>query len=265
MKFTGNIYMDGQLRKGTVKLDKGEYEFHEGLSNDGLYGTLIPMPVNAHTHIGDSFIGEEPAGTLPEIVGPGGLKHRKLKEGSNSIKIKYMGRSNKFMEDNGTLSYFDFREECLKGIKNIKSAHRKFILPVIFGRCNNNIDSIEEILKVTNGIGISSISDIDYDNALDISSKTHRKNKLIAMHFSENKREDIDRVINLHHDILVHGIVAKDDDLETVHNFKIPVVITPRSNIFYGKRPNYKKFIKKIPRKCRIFRLHIKQKYRKGV
>ncbi len=243
MKFTGYMYIDGQLRKGTMKLDGGEYEFIEGISNDGLYGTLIPMPVNAHTHLGDSFIGEEPAGTLPEIVGPGGLKHRRLKEASNPTKTKYMGQSNKFMEDNGTISYFDFREEGIQGIKNLKNSYRDFISPVIFGRCSNNTDNIDNVLTMSNGIGISSISDIDYDEALDISSKTHRRNKIVAMHFSENKREDIDKVINLNPDILVHGIEAKNEDLDIVHNHKIPIVITPRSNIFYGKRPNYKKFI----------------------
>ena len=67
------------------------------------------MPVNAHTHIGDSFIKDEPIGDLPEIVGPGGFKHRQLENSSDGIIMEGIKNSTSFMEKSGILSYFDFR------------------------------------------------------------------------------------------------------------------------------------------------------------
>ena len=42
----------------------------------------------------------------------------------------------------------------------------------------------------------------------------------------------------------INGIVATDEDLDIINEKHIDVVVTPRSNIFYGKRPNYKKFLR---------------------
>ena len=85
MIFTGNIYYNGRMRKGTLSVGE-ETKFTDSVANNGMYGTLIPMPVNAHTHIGDSFIRDEPRGELPEIVGPGGFKHRQL-ENSSEVEV----------------------------------------------------------------------------------------------------------------------------------------------------------------------------------
>ena len=117
MKVSGNIYFNGKLRHGTMDFS-GTPHFENGIADDGLYGTLIPMPVNAHTHVGDSFINDEPSGTLPDIVGPGGLKHRMLEHARASSIIDGITHASKFMWESGTLSYLDFREGGLKGVNN---------------------------------------------------------------------------------------------------------------------------------------------------
>ncbi len=242
MEFSGNIYYNGKLRKGTLKIEDNIEFFNDKIGNKN-YGTLIPMPVNAHTHVGDSFINEEPKGTLPEIVGPNGLKHRFLDNANDNKIINYISKTNNFMEKNGTISYLDFRENGLKGVNIIKKAKKRFIKPIIFARPYNN-DDINKIIDNSNGIGISSISDINYDIIYDISIKTHKKNKIFALHFSENINEDINKIINLKPDLLIHGIEANDNDLDIISKNNINIVITPRSNIFYGKRPDYNKFLK---------------------
>ena len=175
MKVSGNIYFNGKLRHGTLELS-GIPVFKTGIANEGLYGTLIPMPVNAHTHVGDSFIGDEPAGTLPDIVGPGGLKHRMLEQADADSIINGIRNANQFMWKSGTLSYMDFREGGMAGIKLIKRSKPRYIHPVILGRPYSN-DSIEAILDSSDGIALSSISDIDYGEAMK-ASRGARRNRL---------------------------------------------------------------------------------------
>jgi cytosine/adenosine deaminase-related metal-dependent hydrolase len=242
MKFTGHIYYKGKMRRGTIKIGN-ETEFKEGISNEGEYGTLIPMPVNGHTHIGDSFITEEPSGTLPEIVGPGGFKHRHLANASKNLITAGIKASNRFMERSGTLAYFDFRENGIEGIKLINGIKTRYIKPVVLGRPFKN-DSMETILDNSKGCALSSISDLEYEEAIRASAATKKSNKIFALHFSENIREDIDKVLQLKPDFLVHGIEASENDLNKISSEGIPLVITPRSNIFYGKRPDYGKLLR---------------------
>ncbi|AAT43296.1 amidohydrolase family protein [Picrophilus oshimae] len=238
MIISGNIYFKGSMIKGNF--DTSSMELTE---KTGIKGTLIPMPVNTHTHIGDSFIMDEPAGTLPEIVGPGGLKHRAL-ESADEYKVKeYMEKSERYMENTGTLAFFDFRENGINGINLLKNTRRKYIVPLIFGRPYKN-DDPNDIIKISDGIGLSSVSDIDYDTALKISELAHKNKKIMALHFSENTREDINMVLGLKPDLLIHGIEASDDDLDKISGRNIYLSITPRSNIFYGKRPDYSKFLR---------------------
>ena len=240
MIFTGNIYYNGRMRKGTLSVGE-ETNFTDGVANNGMYGTLIPMPVNAHTHIGDSFIRDEPRGDLPEIVGPGGFKHRQLENSSDDIIIEGIKNSTSFMEKSGILSYFDFRENGIKGAEFINHTDSEYIRPVVLGRPFKN-ESIQAILDNANGIGLSSVSDMEYEEAIKSSMLAKKNNKIMALHFSENVREDIDMVLNLNPDFLVHGIEAHESDLQKIKSKNIPIVITPRSNIFFGKRPDYGKF-----------------------
>ena len=242
MKVSGNIYFNGKLRHGTLDFSSTPH-FENGIADYGLYGTLIPMPVNAHTHVGDSFINDEPSGTLPDIVGPGGLKHRMLEHASTSSILHGITHASKFMWESGTLSYLDFREGGLKGVELMRRAKTGCMHPVVLGRPHDS-DSIEAILDSSHGIALSSISDMDYEKAMKASIETRKNGKIFALHFSENKREDINLVLNLKPSFLVHGIEADREDLDLVSERGIPVAITPRSNIFYGKRPDYGKFIR---------------------
>lgn len=242
-KVSGNIYWEGKLRSGTLSVIGDEISFSETKSNGGSFGTIIPSPMNSHTHIGDSFINEEPQGTLPEVVGPGGFKHAKLLEAEDSSIIKGMERSIRFMELVGTGSFIDFRENGLRGIDHIKSVKANGITPIILGRPTDKGDDIRALIEKVDGIGISSLSDEDYDFLVSSSEKARSLGKIVAMHFSEHLRENIEKVLSLSPDLLIHGIEASDEDLLEISKLKIPVAITPRSNIFYGKRPNYARFL----------------------
>ena len=95
------------------------------------------------------------------------------------------------------------------------------------------------LLKNSDGIGISSISDWEYPELEKIAQEANRKNKLFAIHGSEAVREDIDSILDLHPDLLVHMIKATKEDLIRVQENDIPVVLCPRSNAFFGLKIDY--------------------------
>ncbi|HYS71338.1 MAG TPA: amidohydrolase family protein, partial [Thermoplasmata archaeon] len=58
---------------------------------------------------------------------------------------------------------------------------------------------------------------------------------LFALHASERVREDVDGVLDLRPDLLVHLTEATDGDLDRVSDAHVPVAVCPRSNAFFGK------------------------------
>ena len=216
-------------------------------------GFIVPTLVNAHTHIGDSFIRKRNL-TLPRnvedlVAPPDGLKHRLLKEASDQKIIGGMKKSIYEMIKTGISYFCDFRENGLQGINHLKKALEKTnISPVILSRPNEltyNKGEIDLLLKNSQGIGLSSITDWEYSEIEKIAKHTKKRKKTFAMHTSERIREDIDLVLNLKPDFLVHMVKATESDLIRVKDSNIPIAVCPRSNVFFGLKPNLK-MMKKI-------------------
>ncbi|EQD79989.1 N-ethylammeline chlorohydrolase, partial [mine drainage metagenome] len=75
----GTVYLDGIPKRGVIDTETMKFTEREpDISED--VGTVMLAPVNSHIHIGDSFIKEEPFGTLAEIVGPSGFKLKRLEQ-----------------------------------------------------------------------------------------------------------------------------------------------------------------------------------------
>jgi len=241
---SGYIYRDGRFQEGYISYKHGECIFSPGETGVKNFGTLIPLPVNAHTHIGDSFVRDEPMGDLPSVVGPGGFKVKKFKEAREDEIYSGMKKSISFMRQNGTGAFIDFRESGLRGASLIRSIKSRGIRKVILGR-PETAEEAKKILKFAQGLNFSAVSDVNYDSISRIAQISHEYGKIVAIHFSENVREDLDLIMGIKPDLLIHGIQASDHDLETIKNSGIPVAITPRSNYFFGKRPDYSGFLKK--------------------
>lgn len=209
-------------------------------------GIIIPTFVNSHTHIGDSFIRDKKIDLprdIKKLVGPpNGLKHEFLKKTSDKKLKKGIKKSMKIMLKTGTKIFYDFREGGIKGIDNLKNASEECsIKPFILSRPNNlsyNKNEIELLLKKSEGIGISSITDWNYSELEKIARHTKRKKKIFSLHASERIRENIDKIIDLKPDFLVHMIKASQADLEIVKDNGIPIVLCPRSNFFFNLKPN---------------------------
>jgi len=197
--------------------------------------------INAHTHIGDAFIKLKKSYGIQELVGPGGLKHELLTKIEPRKIISGMRESLQMMRDIGTSHFCDFREGGLKGIHLLKHALPPNLTPIIFSRPQNqhyNKQEINALLKESQGIGISSISDWDYHELFKIARHTHQKGKLFALHASERIHEPIDLILDLKPTFLVHMIKATPNDLSIIANHNVPVVICPRSNAYFSLRPN---------------------------
>lgn len=211
-------------------------------------GLIVPTFINFHTHIGDSFIRKKNiplSKNINDLVGPpNGAKHKLLKEASSEEIIRGMKVSISTMAKHGTSLFCDFRENGFVGISLLKSALKYCKLnSIILSRPNNleyNKEEVNNLLDNSDGIGISSISDWDYSEVEKIAKKTKSKQKIFALHASERIREDIDLILNLKPDFLVHMVKASASDLLHVKENNIPIVLCPRSNIYFGLKPDIK-------------------------
>lgn len=232
----GSIYHSGVMKNGTFSVLRNR--FVDPSTAPDVEGTIIDAPINFHTHLGDSFIDAEPIGGIRETVGPGGIKARSL-DGAPPGKVRgSIKKSISFMTDVGTQAFFDFRESGVKGLDLVPRF--KNISGFFLSRPSGMNDAIP-LLDRSSGFGMSALADYDYRYLKELSDLAHGRKKLFAVHFSENEREDVRRLISLRPDFIVHAIEASERDLAAVRNKGTPIAITPRSNIFHGKRPDYSK------------------------
>lgn len=256
MKYiSGLIFHEHDFIEGYVGYEDGIIqEIGKGRKDGEIKGTIIPTFVNAHTHIGDSIVkkvlGGKIKGTIEELVKPpNGLKHRILREAEDEEIVGTMSSTIDDMLSFGISCFWDFREMGLRGVKQLYRAQiGSPIKSRIFGRpqkieyCK---DEMEALLKVVDGIGVSCITDWDYSELEKVAKHAKKEGKLFSLHASEAFREDIDLILDLNPDFLIHMTKANDGDLEICADNDIPIVVCPRSNAFFGLMPDIKRMLKK--------------------
>jgi cytosine/adenosine deaminase-related metal-dependent hydrolase len=252
---SGEILTNDGLKNGYIAFERKKIaEIGKGKSPKKpiCKGLIVPSFVNAHTHIGDSFIKEK-AIDLPKnieelVAPPNGLKHKLLREVPDKDIIQGMKKSIDIMIKNGTNHFCDFRENGILGINQLKTAlHSCKISSIILSRPSTlryDKNEINLLLKNSDGIAVSSISDWEYSELQKIVKETKFKRKIFALHGSERIRENIDDILDLKPSFLVHMIKASESDLTKVKETKIPIVICPRANSYYGYKLNFKLFKK---------------------
>jgi cytosine/adenosine deaminase-related metal-dependent hydrolase len=214
-------------------------------------GIVLPLLTNCHTHIGDAIArGRKLSNDVSELVAPpNGLKFRILRDSRPEELITSMHNAVIEMLDSGIGTFFDFREQGLHGIELLSESVKG--LPCntkIMGRPSKieySKSEVDLILKTADGIGISSISDWEYSELEKLAKATKQAGKLFALHASECKREDLDLILDLHPDFLVHMTYGSDNDYEILSEFGIPVVLCSRSNKFFNNIPNIPKMLAK--------------------
>ncbi|MDD5502864.1 MAG: amidohydrolase family protein [Candidatus Thermoplasmatota archaeon] len=209
-------------------------------------GTILPLFFNWHTHSADIIARSriqksERKWTIEELVGPEGEKHKILEETRDPELVSAMRQAMWEMLQNGVGGFCDFREGGLHGVELLnKALLGQKIACLRMARPAKNIYDVKEMnmmLNSADGIGISSISDWDYSELQKVAKHAKNMGKKIAIHASERIREDIDLVLDLKPDILVHMVKGAASDFSKVAQAKIPVVVCPRSNAFFGIVP----------------------------
>ncbi len=205
------------------------------------------MIFNSHTHIGDAFISIDRKYSIEELFAPYGIKHRMLEKASKEEIFNGMKKAIDTMKKCGTDFFVDFREGGIEGVRILKEALKgERIKAIILGRPKNLIydeREVEELLDISDGIGMSSVYDWDRNEIEMIANHVHERKKIFAIHASEIRREDIDQIISLEPDFVIHLCKASDEDIKKLVKKNIGVVICPRSNFNFNLSPPLKSLI----------------------
>ncbi|MCG7844806.1 MAG: amidohydrolase family protein [Methanomassiliicoccales archaeon] len=236
--FPGYVgYEDGLI----MEVEQGA---HAGAEAKGL---IVPTLVNGHTHIADYLVPMDPSLSLEELVAPpNGLKHRVLENAKSEDLMRAMLEMKRFMARHGTSHFLDFREGGYEGSEYLRRLDGEGARSIIMGRpkllefCRQGT---RKLLKVADGIAVSAISDWDGSELKKLAAEVRSQGRPFAIHVSERVREDIDQVLDLKPSYLVHMTEATAKDMRKVAEAGVPVVVCPRSNLFFGKVPPLKRLL----------------------
>ena len=250
-EYLGRWLLSGDgIERGYLRIEEGNVvEVCEGNAPSGTQNAVVlPAFVNAHTHLGDSVAYPAPKGTLQEIVcPPDGYKFRVLRAKPDAEKAAAMRAALDTMARTGTALFSDFREEGLRGVRMLKDVLTEGApKSVILGR-PLGIDlerDVSELLGNCEGLGMSAISDWPYDFLKRLSAAARSAKKMFSIHVSESTREDIDSVLDLRPDFVIHMTQATDADVRKCVDAAVPIVVCPRSNGFFGWVPNIPMLLK---------------------
>ena len=182
MFWKGPVFTRNGFRNQTIDLENCEVsDGFDGAAD----GVVIPLLRNCHTHLGDTLARSEIPDnlSLEQLVGPSGWKHKWLEK--NNVENSIIAGMKEVISS-GTGLIMDFREGGKEGLKifdNIEYPGTSILL----GRPKDNDNLPGE------NAGISSLNDVP--KAADISSKARERGGLVGIHHSENKRENIERIV----------------------------------------------------------------------
>lgn len=206
-------------------------------------GIILPRAVNGHTHLADGlWTREPPRQSVQELVSPpNGLKHLLLARSSRRKKVGGMRRALWEMARSGVGAVLDFREEGVEGVRMLREAAQGLPLQVVaLGRPAQLPPAAEELrplLDLGDGLGLSAVADLGLSTARELAEACHRRGRKLAVHVSESEREELDPVLALAPDLLVHLSRTTEEDQQRIAQAKLTVAGCPRSNALFGRAP----------------------------
>lgn len=217
-------------------------------------GWLAPAPVNGHTHVADAFLrgARGMPKSIPELVGPGGWKHRQLAMARRGRTGRGVHRYAGEMAAYGTTHFLDFRENGVVGARFLSDLRDQApwtheeqlgplpVEPIIFGRpAKHDFDEeeAEDLLAHVDGIGLSALADFpNHEDATAWAEVAHAAGIPLALHVSEDRHDDLGAILALGPAFVVHMVHGHTGDFHALADRGIPVVACPRSNRFFGNK-----------------------------
>ena len=228
---------------------------------------LIPGLVNAHTHMGDSFLPDGATGlTLEEgFFRPDGFKYREIAKLDRASHVRYISDALRYMAATGTVAHVDFREQGPDGSSRLREASAATgVRSVILGQfdrvpfdldeltentkglSSESLAELEAMLLIADGFSESTMNDLTDTAWEEIREITDTRGKARAIHCLENEgyrslslertgRGDLIQAIDLYApDLIVHLTVAEDEEIDLLAKSRITAVLNPRANANLG-------------------------------
>ncbi|QIW23242.1 hypothetical protein EWF20_03170 [Sulfolobus sp. S-194] len=201
---------------------------------------LVPPLINFHTHSGDFTFPEIGIDkTIKELVGdPHSEKYKYFKLYKDKVNEgirEFIRKSINF----GIIGILDFREEGVEGVlKAKKSIDLIDIHYFSLGRLDKfDEKELEALAKVAEGYGLPSPS---YHSRKELNViKNHFATKIRAIHFAETKKQYLrdsleEIIVSYSPNLIIHGTHFSINEFYLLKNEKIPLVVCPRSNLWFG-------------------------------
>ena len=238
-------------RPAYVRLHRGSVTEVGSLGTEGrrrgerrVRGIVVPPPVNAHTHLGDSVsVREPPPGPVSQLIQPPhGYKFRLLANATREQKVQAIRAALVRMEREGVAAAVDFREEGRAGVELLReAAGARAIRVLALGRpLARPVDRSElrGLLRVADGVGLSSARDETEETRRTVARACRAAGRKFALHASEAVHEKPERYLDPRPDLLIHLAKATVDDLATVRDERVSVAVCPRSNALFARQPD---------------------------
>jgi cytosine/adenosine deaminase-related metal-dependent hydrolase len=244
--YAGPRWSDGRAQGDAfVRVERGRIvEEGSGVPPGAHPAVLLDGVHNYHTHVGDAFLqGHDLPRSLPALVKPGtGYKHQMLATMPRATILRGMTTALSAYEAAGTRSILDFREQGVAGVKLVRSVARgPRPSPVVrvLGRPVRpapDTDEFQALLDEGDGIGISSVADVDEGMVEQASRACKRARKPFALHVSEQRRDPMERVLSYEPQLVIHLCQATPADLRLLAKTDVAVAVCPSSNAFFRMR-----------------------------
>jgi len=239
--YAGPHWVDGEVREGWIAAEAGRIvDEGGGQSPRAAVGAVLLDTVhNYHTHVGDAFLlGSDLPRSLEELVAPGsGLKHRRLSAAKPETIQDGIRRHLESARRAGVSSLLDFREQGEDGIRLARGAQTKdgprLLLLGRPAQTPAKAEEVDSLVAAADGVGAPGVKDWGLDACAALSEAAHRRGKPFALHASEGEAENLEDILGLDPDLLVHLGAATRADLRLVADAGTPVAVCPSSNEFF--------------------------------
>ncbi len=257
----------GEFFEGWLETEGGVVvEVGEGKRKGDAEGIVLPLLVNAHTHLADGFIVKEMPLTLFDAVAPpAGLKHRELVYAGEKALVETIKKGLMGFSEEGVGLVADYREGGIRGVEIFKKAEDALspahpatnMEALVLGRPetgipgstlggdreegvaeNDVVENAKRILRVADGLGLPETAIYELEDLKKMRAHARGMDRLFSFHWAEEQGEDVGVVEKLRPDFVVHAVHASMDDFEVMQKIRCGVVVCPVMNAFFGETPD---------------------------